>query len=788
MRAQTCDYVLIILSFFQNDSDETTDNDDHFDPTYGPGSDSEALEDEFETVKAVEVIKERPKLFQSTPAPVPVAFTPPATSSDKTFRRVVSQPASGERPGGYESGDTSDEENLEPEARIRKRMSRVLNYARKGERRPCRCFHPSCSSKAVYTQRLLRHYMEVHGGREGISKVQAEKLLKQHQPSDLGKVRHMVKERSIIKHLAPLSENKDLLMRLRAFFEEENIAVIKDPKSNGKRTEAVRPPVSPAANEDPLTDEEVVSDISPEALGLNAHCAKTHVLLKLFIEEKSKAAAGAADPKMATANMAGFVSRIISFVESRVKDKKDAFEVLRHPEIHQELINRILKCSLKNAGKANFKRAMDTLIRYCTSGTGPHGQACLTVHPAFPKNDADLTEAIAKVAVIWGRFKAAAPSLTQTHDIADINIDLTDYGEYFTEEARYQKVLQDIETLTSKTADPSNWMKGTNGRYDPEISEGYNAAMRYIAVLLVWKGERGGVATSMTMSELEKANFLEEDELWHVRVAVHKNQKQGPLDVFLTDDEALLFNAFYQLRQRLKMMDESHFASDVLLVGLDGQPGKHIYTDIQKWYDEKKGEATSSKPKFSSRSVRRTQAANAKRFHSKETFSKVARHHNHLESTAESDYVGRSSREAVEDYKTNENVVLNELIAKEAIENSSEWFQFKSATQPLPSRDNVEAVCIAMTKHDSRHFALSTKRYEAILTALKRNLKISTFKWLKRRLRHSKCSMEEALNFLKHDCTLSTDRKITIDFEKYLLESQQPSGKRSNKKIKSEKE
>lgn len=133
-------------------------------------------------------------------------------------------------------------------------------------------------------------------------------------------------------------------------------------------------------------------------------------------------------------------------------------------------------------------------------------------------------------------------------------------------------------------------------------------------------------------------------------------------------------------------------------------------------------------------------------------------------------------------------MVLNELIAKEAIENSSEWFQFKSATQPLPSRDNVEAVCIAMTKHDSRHFALSTKRYEAILTALKRNLKISTFKWLKRRLRHSKCSMEEALNFLKHDCTLSTDRKITIDFEKYLLESQQPSGKRSNKKIKSEKE
>lgn len=34
-------------------------------------------------------------------------------------------------------------------------------------------------------------------------------------------------------------------------------------------------------------------------------------------------------------------------------------------------------------------------------------------------------------------------------------------------------------------------------------------------------------------------------------------------------------------------MEESHFASDVLLVGLDGQPGKHIYTDIQKWYEEK---------------------------------------------------------------------------------------------------------------------------------------------------------------------------------------------------------
>ncbi|KAJ1526531.1 hypothetical protein ONE63_008119 [Megalurothrips usitatus] len=131
--------------------------------------------------------------------------------------------------------------------------------------------------------------------------------------------------------------------------------------------------------EDNLTDEGESSpnnaeDNSPGALGLKTHCANDHELLKIFTTQERKASEKATDPKTATNNMAGFVSRVIG------------------------------------------------------------------------------------------------------------------YGEYFTDKGIYDDVLKGIAELFELTDEAEKWIISLiTGRYDAHVSKLYNAAVRYIAVLLVWK-------------------------------------------------------------------------------------------------------------------------------------------------------------------------------------------------------------------------------------------------------------------------------------------------------------
>ncbi|KAJ1530174.1 hypothetical protein ONE63_005105 [Megalurothrips usitatus] len=271
--------------------------------------------------------------------------------------------------------------------------------------------------------------------------------------------------------------------------------------------------------------------------------------------------------------MTGFISRVINYVESRVPPKSKIDEW----DIHKALINDVLRCTMQPAGKQNFKRAMDTILRWCSKGTGKNGEGRMTTEPTFPK-DGEFEKNVRLIKTLWSDFKSSIlePSLTQRSSEAEINIAIDAYMPYFDDAAKRSEVSKSIAEVYRNSKKPAKFVK-TNNRYDQKISYHYNKAARFLACLLVRKCRRGGVPTTVTMSEYAKAVFMEGEDVYHVLVTRHKNQASGPLDVFIPSRDKKLFDEFYALRKRMASLKGTDFTKcDLLIPGLDGKMLKHL--------------------------------------------------------------------------------------------------------------------------------------------------------------------------------------------------------------------
>ncbi|KAJ1519778.1 hypothetical protein ONE63_005032 [Megalurothrips usitatus] len=266
--------------------------------------------------------------------------------------------------------------------------------------------------------------------------------------------------------------------------------------------------------------------------------------------------------------------------------------------------------------------------------------------------------------------------------------DALSYDQYFSK-TRVEGVKKSIAALRTHTTCAEKWEK-KNNRYDEEVAKSYNQDVRYLACVLVHKSERGGVPTTLTMSELRDSQIDADSGLYVVKVKNHKNAKHyGDLTVFLDEDEAALFAEFLTLRIEMQNVG---FTSPILLVGLDDEPVRNIYKDIQEWGRVHLGEDA---PLYTSRSVRRSVTTEAKENHPDDVFDLVAKKQNHMRETANKSYVARKTSEDVKAYKASMLVKNNSAAGKFALKNIKRLFPIRSPTQPLPTHQVVHALVTA---------------------------------------------------------------------------------------------
>ncbi|KAJ1526553.1 hypothetical protein ONE63_008140 [Megalurothrips usitatus] len=553
-------------------------------------------------------------------------------------------------------------------------LNQNLPVIKRGSALPSRCLHPECRDKFHFVQKLKRHYYERHGtpdeGRIAPTKRYSEKEFKKHQTEDT-KVALAVSMESFRKAFPSECSSKNFLNRMRDFLLENKIAVYVSKKGH--------PMKRSTTHTNPHKSTELPS------LGLKEHCSDKHGLLQVFTEVKTIITQKATDKKKTVNNARGYISRIIGFCEKRIRVKKDRWDTLRFPDLHQQFINNLFLSDLKSSSRENFKKQMELLLKWTAAGNGVDGAGRLRSHSLFPKDPADLDAALPKIAVMWSDFGAHLQNvpLVQQQEAEACTINVEAYDQYFSK-ARVEGIKKNIAALKTHTTCAEKWEK-KNNRYDEEIAKDYNEAVRYMACVLVHKSERGGVPTTLTMAELKESQVDPDSGLYVIKVKNHKNSKHyGDLTVFLDEDEAQLFADFLGLRIEMQKVG---FTSPVLLVGLDDEPIRNIYKDILGWGKTTFGDDA---PLYSSRSVRRSVTTEAKENHPQEVFDLVAKKQNHLKETANKSYVARKTSEDVKAYRASILVKNNSAAGNFALKNLKKLFPIKSPTQPLPTHQVVQ--------------------------------------------------------------------------------------------------
>ncbi len=132
--------------------------------------------------------------------------------------------------------------------------------------------------------------------------------------------------------------------------------------------------------DDPLDVTEGQEQVTCESLGLKQKCEKNHQLHIIFHSNKLIESAKAVNPKQAADNMTAYIDRIIGFVEKRSKTKVDHWDTLRDSKAHECLIRNLKNASdCSESVQLNFKKAADTLLKWCDPQTGARGRGRLLV-------------------------------------------------------------------------------------------------------------------------------------------------------------------------------------------------------------------------------------------------------------------------------------------------------------------------------------------------------------------------------------------------------------------------
>ncbi|KAK3917256.1 Endo-1,4-beta-xylanase B [Frankliniella fusca] len=587
-----------------------------------------------------------------------------------------------------------------------------------GSRSVFKCLHPHCLAKDTYHQRLERHYETVHvkgDVTESVRKALAKRLFKKYQ-QPWAKVRIFTRAETVKSCFGQFYMKREFKKSLREFMVLHGIAIEKEAKVARTGSRVSVPNKLPENLTDTEDEEDIETTneaITKKELGLLEQPAPTHKLKIAFYNRKLQMAKGAVDPVNAAKTMTQMVGRVIAFVEKMTKEKVDHYDVLRNVAAHQEMIKRLKESDFKAAGKMNFKKAAETLCKYC-GPQGKQGAGCLREEADFPTDEA-FVNALPKIAKVWSDFEVSdIPLASRVEDIEEIDLSL--YDEYFTNPERKTDIETKITELGRQARNEQHKFLKKGNRYDKEISVPYNFVARHLACILTYKCDRGGVAKTLTRNELLNATESEENNVRQMTFSVknHKNKKAGALEVTLNFEEYEMFVWFNQLREELDKIDNK-FKNPILFCGLDGQPITKIYQDIQKWAKEQ-GE----KSRYSSRAMRRQVTTLSAEMHSPKTFRAVGRKQNHSLDVANKSYVLKTRQKAARESIAQENVKLNAILGKEALNNVN-WFAFTPQNE-VPTREEMEAIIINKTKKkDIPFYKLSDEWYTKILSAVKRD-------------------------------------------------------------------
>lgn len=145
--------------------------------------------------------------------------------------------------------------------------------------------------------------------------------------------------------------------------------------------------------------------------------------------------------------------------------------------------------------------------------------------------------------------------------------------------------------------DKNLFEKLPSGRFKAEAAP-LKTLTRYLACRLVFKSMRGGIPTTLRISEVEKAELVKDKYL--ILVKEHKRDASGPCSVVVEKREMKLLKAYLKLR--LDMQKKlPQFRHDFLLVNASGSVATKLYSDINAW-----GSSLGLKTVFNGELFRRT--------------------------------------------------------------------------------------------------------------------------------------------------------------------------------------
>ena len=211
--------------------------------------------------------------------------------------------------------------------------------------------------------------------------------------------------------------------------------------------------------------------------------------------------------------------------------------------------------------------------------------------------------------------------------------------------------------------------------------------MQFTACLLAFNCNRGGIACYMLRKEAARARPVKDQEgRFVVTVSKHKTMKTyGDAEVVLHEEDHAILQKVLKLRDSLAASPP--FQGETLIIDLDGQDLRHLYTNIQTWA-AKRGITG----KFNSTIMRRTVTSLAFEHHDAETFVKVGRQQTHSTSMAMKMYTAAKGRtKAGVNFSATENVKANKIICEEAAQNIRDWFG-SSVYKPFPGREDCCAI------------------------------------------------------------------------------------------------
>ena len=126
----------------------------------------------------------------------------------------------------------------------------------------------------------------------------------------------------------------------------------------------------------------------------------------------------------------GYLGKVIMFVEDLIpaKEKKDCWDLLRWPELHEAFLRKLLESSLGPSGRDNYRNVMNTVCNWSSGRGEAKDTGRWRTELDFPSaRDEVFYRTQLRVATIWSDFckHTTNPALVEPEEANEVLIDVT---------------------------------------------------------------------------------------------------------------------------------------------------------------------------------------------------------------------------------------------------------------------------------------------------------------------------------------------------------------------------